>query len=336
MEPEILIGLTLALFSGTLDGSMAFPMQYASRWRWENIWLVYSIFGMLLIPWFVASLTLANSLEIYQQSPRNALWAAFVFGAGWGVGSLLFGTGITLVGMSLGYALVVSLTAVNGALIPLVVLNPERLGSFQGKMIFLALGVLLVGISLCSLAAQRRKDEKPLLKRERTHFVFGLLTCIIAGFFSPMLNLAFAFGAPVSQAALALGASKIGASIALLNLTLFAGFLPSAGYSIYLLNKNRTWKEFFQANSASHWFYGFMMGLPSLGAFLVYGIATIYMGPIGPVLGWPVYMAMVIVTANFWGWIRGEWRGSDRRTYTYLFSGILTIVVAIYFVSLSQ
>jgi L-rhamnose-H+ transport protein len=336
MESGILLGLALAVFSGTLDGSMAFPMQFATRWRWENIWLVYSIFGMVLLPWLVAFVTLSNALKIYERTPSQALWAAFVFGAGWGIGSLLFGTGITLVGMSLGYALVVSLTAVNGALVPLIVLNPEKLGTFQGKMIFLALAVLLVGITLCSLAARRRKDEKPLLARERTHFLFGLLTCICAGFFSPMLNLAFAFGAPISQTALAQGAGEMGASIALLNLTLFAGFLPSVAYTVYLLSKNRSWKEFRRADSVSHWFYGFMMGLPSLAAFLVYGISTIHMGSIGPVLGWPVYMAMVIVTANFWGLLRGEWRGSDRKTYLFLFSGILIMIAAIYIVSLGQ
>jgi L-rhamnose-H+ transport protein len=334
MEPNTAVGLGLSVLSGTLDGSMAVPMQFATRWRWENIWLVYSIFGMVLVPWGVSSITLSNTLRVYQQAPTQALWAAFGFGAGFGIGSLLFGTGIALVGMSLGYALVVSLTAVNGALIPLIVLNPEKLGTFQGKMIFVALGVLLVGISLCSLAARRRKSEKPLLVRERTHFAFGLLACVCAGFFSPMLNLAFAFGAPISHTALSLGASEMGASIALLNLTLFAGFLPTAGYCIYLLNKNRTWNEFFLANTASHWFYGFMMGLPSLGAFLVYGIATIYLGAIGPVLGWPVYMGMVIVTANTWGFARGEWRGSDLKTYIYLCSGIFTILVAIYIVSL--
>ena len=336
MELGPAAGLGLAILSGTLDGSMALPMQFASRWRWENIWLVYSIFGMVLIPWGVASITCSNALLIYEQSPNEALWAAFGFGAGWGIGSLLFGTGITLVGMSLGYALVVSLTAVNGALIPLIVLNPEKLGTFQGKMIFLALGVLLVGISLCSLAARRRKSEKPLLARERTRFGLGLLACISAGFFSPMLNFAFAFGAPVSQTALSLGASKMGASIALLNLTMFAGFVPSAAYCIYLLNKNGTWNEFFLANTASHWFYGFMMGLPSLGAFLVYGIATIYLGAIGPVLGWPVYMGMVIVTANIWGFARGEWRGSDLKTYVYLCCGVFAIIMAVYIVSLGQ
>jgi L-rhamnose-H+ transport protein len=83
MEPRTTVGIALTILSGTLEGSMAFPMQFASGWRWENIWLVYSIFGMLLIPWAVASFTLADSLLIYGQSPRPALWAAFGFGAGW-------------------------------------------------------------------------------------------------------------------------------------------------------------------------------------------------------------------------------------------------------------
>lgn len=336
MESGILIGLLLSASSGTLDGSMAAPMHFATRWRWENIWLVYAIFGMLLLPWMVAWVTLADLFEVYERAPSSAVWAALGFGAGWGVGSTLFGIGITLLGMGLGYALVISLTSVMGALVPLVTLHPEKLGTDQGTMIFLALGVLVAGICLCSQAARRRKDEKPLLVRERTHFVPGLLICIASGLFSPMLNFAFAFGAPISQTALSLGAGQIGASIALLNLAMLAGFVPTLAYVVYLLNKNRTWKEFTQKNSASHWFYGFLMGLASIGAFLVYGIAVIRMGSIGPVLGFPVYMAMIIVTANLWGLWRGEWRGSDRRTYIYLFSGILTIVTAIYLVSLGQ
>jgi len=55
--------LGLAILSGTLDGSMALPMQFVSRWRWENIWLVYSIFGMVLISWGVVLATLSAILQ---------------------------------------------------------------------------------------------------------------------------------------------------------------------------------------------------------------------------------------------------------------------------------
>ena len=211
---------------------------------------------MILLPSFIASLTLGNVFAVYERAPGHALWAAFGFGAGWGVGNTLFGMGVTLLGMGLGNALIISLSAVIGALIPLITLHPEKLGTFEGNIIFLALGVLVVGISLCFLAARRRKDEKPMLIRERTNFFLGVLACIASGLFSPMLNFAFAFGAPISQVALSLGASKIGASIALLNLALLGGFIPNAIYCTFLLNRNRTWKDFILPNTASHCLMG--------------------------------------------------------------------------------
>jgi len=333
---SLFIGFNLAILSGMLDGSMASPMQLAKSWRWENIWLVYSLFGMLLVPWSFAFFALEDPLHIYELAPRSALYAAFVFGGGWGIGSILFGTGITLAGMSFGYATVVSLTAVLGSLIPMIILNPTKLRTFQGNIIIVALFVLLIGVSLCSLAASRRKEQKPLLKRERTHFLLGLIACVAAGFFSPMLNLAFAFGFPISATALSYGSGDIGASLALLNIVLLAGFVPNVIYSLFLLRKNRTSNEFFQAGSVSNWFYGFLMGLLSFGAFLVYGIANVYLGPMGPVVGWPIYMAVVILTANFWGLIRGEWSKADKKTMILLFSGLSVIVVAIYLVSLGQ
>jgi len=36
MEPRTTVGIALTILSGTLEGSMAFPMQFASRWRWEK------------------------------------------------------------------------------------------------------------------------------------------------------------------------------------------------------------------------------------------------------------------------------------------------------------
>jgi L-rhamnose-H+ transport protein len=332
----MLLGLALAAVSGVFDGSTALPLHFVKRWRWENVWLVFSLFGMILVPWLVASFVLPNPLTIYASAPRNALIAILCFGAGWGIGSILFGLGVTRVGMGLGNAVVISVTAVNGALLPLVIFHPAKLGTFEGNLVFFALGLLVVGIILCSLAARRRKEEKPLLLREKTDMFLGLIICIVSGVFSPCVNFAFAFGYPVSEAALKSGTGELGASVAVLVLMLSGSFVVSAGYCIYLLNRNHTWNDFFLPGSASQWFCGFLMGSAQQSAFLIYGVATVYMGSIGPVVGWPVYMAMIILTANFWGWIRGEWRGSDQRTYLYLFCGIVLIVLPIYLVSLVQ
>jgi L-rhamnose-H+ transport protein len=51
------------------------------------------------------------------------------------------------------------------------------------------------------------------------------------------------------------------------------------------------------------------------------------------VLGWPVFMAMVIVTANVWGFITGEWKGASRKARSYSVTGIAILVAAIVVIS---
>ena len=336
MEPGAFVGLGLATMSGVIDGTTTVPMQFARRWRWENIWLLYSFFGMICGPWIVLFFFLPNPWRFYAQIPGQALVAPACFGAGWGLGSILFGLGVTRVGMGLAIAIVISLTALNGVLIPLLVLHPEKVGTLQGKILLAALGVLIVGVTLCSIAAARRTTERPLLLREKPALVAGLICCVLSGIFSPMMNLVFAFGTSVTEAAVSLNAGDVGASVALLTIAMFPAFLANAGYCIYLLNRNRSWRDFVLPDVASHWLYGFLMGVLQMSAFLVYGIAVIYMGSVGPIVGWPVYMATLILTGNAWGWIRGEWEGSDRRTYSYLVLGILGILAAIVLVGVAE
>src|SRR5690606_7328830 len=136
----------------------------------------------------------------------------------------------TRVGMGLGNAVVVSLTAVNGSLIPLIFLHTEKIATPAGRLLFVALGVLVAGIVLCSMAARRRKEEKALLQRERPNLVTGLLVCTAAGFFSPCINFAFAFGQPLSAAAVAHGAGDVGSGVAVLVPTLLGAFTLSILY----------------------------------------------------------------------------------------------------------
>ena len=42
-------GLLLVFVGGVLNGSFAAPMKRLSAWQWENIWLVYSLVGLLVL-----------------------------------------------------------------------------------------------------------------------------------------------------------------------------------------------------------------------------------------------------------------------------------------------
>ena len=44
----------------------------------------------------------------------------------------------------------------------------------------------------------------------------------------------------------------------------------------------------------------------------LYGIATQWLGDLGVVVGWAVFMSLIVITASILGILTGEWRHSGR------------------------
>ena len=90
---------------------------------------------------------------------NEALSGFKAFGFGWGVGSTLFGLGLSRVGMALSFAIVLGITASLGSLLPLLVLEPQQLFTPQGTALMAGLGLVVLGIVLCAVAGRRRERE---------------------------------------------------------------------------------------------------------------------------------------------------------------------------------
>jgi len=65
------------------------------------------------------------------------------------------------------------------------------------------------------------------------------------------------------------------------------------------------------------------------GSNFVYSAGARGMGPLGLVLGWPVFMAAIVLTANTWGLLTGEWRGAGWRAVAWAAAGSLLLVAGI-------
>lgn len=336
MSGNIGLAIGLVLLGGFLQGSFALPMKRMARWRWENTWLIYSVAGMLLLPWIMVFTTVPHFGKVLADAPGAAIAEVILFGFGWGVGSTLFGLGITRVGMALSFAIVLGITASLGSLLPLAVLHPDELFTPQGYLLIAGLVIVILGIVICAIAGHRRERElsSQTAQRGGAGFWLGLLICIFSGIFSAMLNFSFVFGKDLQQAARAAGASSAMSSNITWALALSAGFLANAGYCIYLLQKNHTWGVLTQADiSANYWLGAVLMGIVWFFGIAFYGMGATDLGSLGAVLGWPVFMAMNITAANVWGAATGEWKGASRRTYSYSWTGVLVLLVAIYVIS---
>jgi len=330
------LGLGLALLGGFLQGSFALPMKRMSAWRWENTWLVYSVAGMVVLPWVTALATVPHLGEVLHRARGTTIFEVALFGFGWGVGSTLFGLGISRVGMALTFAIVLGITASLGSLVPLVIVGSGQVFTPQGYSLLAGLVIVIVGIIFCSVAGHRREQELSASSAQLggAGFGWGLAICIFSGIFSAMLNFSFVFGKGLQQLTLAAGARTAMASNLVWALALSSGFLANAGYCVYLLQKNRTWGALTQGNvPARYWLGAVLMGTVWFFGIVAYGIGAVNLGALGAVVGWPLFMAMNIIAANAWGAVTGEWKGSSRVTYGYSWAGITVLLVAIYVIS---
>jgi L-rhamnose-H+ transport protein len=330
MTGELALGVAAVLFGGLLNGSFVAPMKRLRRWQWENSWLVYSLTGLLIIPWIVAPLAVPDLGGVLAGASWQTILAVILFGLGWGLGSVLFGLGVQRMGLAVGYGLILGLIAPIGTFLPLVVLHPERLFTAQGRALMIGTAIVLAGIFLCARAGRIREAGAPVQHESsrRGSFFSGLLICIFAGIFSPMLNFSFIFGKELQDRALSAGANVVLASNAIWVLTLTAGCLVNAGYCVFLLNKNHTWR-LFRSGGPGHWIGGAAMGLICFGSFMIYGFGATVLGPLGGIVGWPLFMSMSLITSNLLGAASGEWAGAPRRAWGLSVAGMALLIVAI-------
>jgi len=321
---DLTYGIAGVLAGGILNGSFVAPMKKMRGWKWENTWLVYSIAGLLIIPWIAALVSVPGLGAVLGDASSAVIWKVLLFGFGWGIGSVLFGLGVTRMGLAVGYGLILGLIAPIGTFLPLVVLHPEQLQTRRGVSLIVGTAVVLLGIVLCAVAGKMREKGT----RPAQGFSIGLLICILAGIFSPMLNFSLAFGEELQKRALDAGASRDAASNAIWCLCLTAGLIANAGYSVLLLNRNRTW-GLFRTQAGTYWAWGSLMGLLCFGSFIVYGAGANALGPLGAVVGWPPFMSMSLVTSNTLGWLSGEWKGAPPKAIGYAVAGIAVLIVAI-------
>jgi len=319
-------GFLAIVAAAVMQGTFAVPQKFIRGWPWEKNWLFYSIFGMVIFPWLLVALLVPRAFQAYAEAGAGAVAMAALFGAGWGVGSVLFGLGLEAVGVALGFAMIMSMIAALGALVPLVVLHPADLMSLRGLLIVIGLVVAIVGVTLCARAGALKDSAAPAAARR--NLKRGIAICIASGAASPMMAFAVEFGKPIEAAAAATGANAANAPMAIFAVAMSAGFLVNAAYCVYLLRRNRSWDKGLPQDRALNLVYTVAMGFLWLFGFYLYGVGKTKIGQLGTSVGWPIFMIIMVVVANIWGLLTGEWKNADRRAFRYLGAGIAVIMAA--------
>src|SRR5438067_11672110 len=194
---------TLALGAGVLNGSFATPTRFMTRWKWENVWALWALFGMFILPWTVAFITVPHLLATYQTAEvRNALLLVVAFGAGYGIAAICFGLVVEAMGIALNFAIARGTATAVGSAIPLIWFHSASVFTGQGFVIVAGIGLVILGIVLCGITgrSKERDQAKQLSQTKRagsSKLAKGLALALVAGAGSALQNFALAFGVRV-------------------------------------------------------------------------------------------------------------------------------------------
>jgi L-rhamnose-H+ transport protein len=215
-----------------------------------------------------------------------------------------------------------------GSLIPLIHLHRDRLFTHAGILSLTGIALVLAGVAASAVAGTIRDRGKQIGAAKNAHIGIGLLMAITSGVCASMMNVGFAYGAPLTAAAAAHGTRSLWTTDAVWVPLMAGGALPNLLYCIYLLAKRKTTANY-AASLARNLSLSFAMGILWFGSSILYGISTVFLGELGPVVGWPLFMSLIVIVATLLGLWTGEWRGAAKSALRIQGFGVLVLVLAV-------
>lgn len=337
MNSEMMVALGYLVFAGLINSAYTLPLKLKLKWKWENMWLAFTILGIWILPALLGMLTIPGFWSIYGQINHRSLLIVALSGATWGIGMLLAGISVDLIGVAAMFATVMGVSTSVGAALPLLLQGVSGVSMRAALLISLGLALTIFGVALCGLAGkQREKDEALKSGPAKAGFLRGFIFAVLAGVCGSMLNFGLVAGAGLIEIARQHGASARDATNAAWVPVLFVGAIPAIVYCVHLLRKNHTGGNFLILSTLPYLFLALLMGILWFGSVVFYGWATLRIGTLGAVLGWPLFMVTIVLGSAVWGVVTGEWKHAGTRARMLMASSVSVLAVSIIILALAN
>jgi L-rhamnose-H+ transport protein len=329
---NISVALLLIIIAGFINGSFALPTKYATKWKFENIWFNFALFAFVILPWITALILIPKIFTVYAEAPAYIFWIMLIGGFVFGIGQMFFALAMNMIGIGLGFVINLGLGIILGFSLPLIFKHPDQILTPFGLFTLLGSLLAVTGLIFSSKAGNMRNREFQEMRSPEEHnpklHTIGVILAILAGLSSAGQNFAFALTAPMQQLALQNGVTPFGAASIMWPGFLTCGFIPYALYMLYLNHKNNSYSHYFQSGTSKYYLYAVVMGLFWFGSLMFYSKATQLIGSLGPIVGWPLFMVLIVLVSNFWGWYHKEWAGCTAKTKHVMWGGLGFLILA--------
>jgi L-rhamnose-H+ transport protein len=350
LTPNPLLGVFFHWLGGLASASFYVPYRAVRGWRWEVFWLIGGIFSWIIAPWLFAGLRSHDLLAVLAATPPRTLELCYLFGFLWGFGGLTYGLTVRYLGISLGTAIALGLTAAFGTLIPPLV-SGQLFGSLihtRGGLVVLGgVAIALGGIAVIGKAGHDKEREQATRQLElpsgdsgqpqAKDFRKGLAVAVFSGIMSSCFAYGLDAGDPIRHLTLAHGTDPLSQGLPVLVVVLLGGFTTNAVWCAYLIVRNAGARELEGevkvAGAAAVAPFSRNLLLCALGGtawylqFFFYTMGESQMGSYA-FSSWTLHMSSIIIFATLWGLMLKEWKGATARSLAVMTLGLVILIGA--------
>jgi len=321
-----LYAMLIFICAGTMNGSFALPSKHLQNWSFQRVWLNYSVWAFLIFPCLLLTLLAPSAWEVYFQAPPTLLMIILAGGFLFAIGQICFSRALQSIGLSLGFVINISIGTALGSLIPLILLHSGEVVTLQGITTIAGVAIIIIGVLFSYIAGLKRDAGKTNQVSQKGYFL-GVFFAVLAGLFSAGQNITFSLTGVLQKQALHDGISQLVSANIIWPVFLIATFIPYSCYMLYLRLKNSATEKNYK--SVNYYLATLIMGAFWYFSLILYSAASLKIGNLGPVIGWPLFMVCIIMTANMWGWRHGEWTHAPASAKKLAKLSIFTLVFAI-------
>jgi L-rhamnose-H+ transport protein len=341
MNLFVFYGVLLITFGAFLSGSFAIPFDKIKKWKWENYWLVYGLFGYVIVPLIVCLFAVPDMIGTLSRVPVQTIAWVFLLGAVYGAANITFGLSLRYLGLALGYALSLGLMMAFGTLVPPAIDGRLAL-LFEGNAgILLVSGIViaLIGIGISGYAGFLKSKQNGNANEVNKEFDIrkGIAAALFVGVTGASAALGIEQGNPIAKICVENGVNPLFQD-SIVFLVLYSGsFVTTLIWCLYLAIKNKTLKNFVQFGSRTSWINYLCCAISGFLWFINYvffGMGKSKMGEFSFV-AWGILMTMTIVCATLWGLYRKEWKGVSTKIYWLMWTGLILLVASSFLIGIS-
>ncbi len=346
MNAFILYGILLIAVGAFMSGSFAIPFDKIKEWKWENHWLIYSLFGYVIVPLIVCLIFVPDLWQIITGVDSSILFLIFFLGIIYGAANLTFGLSLRYLGISLGYALSLGLMMAIGTLVPPMI--DGRLAKlFEGNggmMLVTGIIISLIGIGISGYSGLLKSKETEGENGVNSEFNIkkGIAASLFVGVAGSSTALGIEQGIPLAKASVAAGTNPLFQDSAVFLVLYFGSFLTTLIWCLYLATKNKSLKNFIKiTNDKTKNILLINYVCCAIAGFLWYinyvffGMGKAQMGEFSFV-AWGILMTLTIVFATVWGLYRGEWKGVSTKVRRFMWIGLFILIFASFLIGISS